>query len=229
MPKENLNLHKNHRLRLKTRFLKEGLENFEPHNVLELLLFYAIPQNDTNDLAHILLNHFGSITGVFNAPFDELIKIKGVGHHTATMIKLIPELFSVYLKDKTDINSRKSYTVDDVAKYLVPIYVTCETEVVHALYFDNRMNLIEDRIVFKGDVNSARLSYKDIAKFALTRDLPNVIVAHNHPNGTPLPSTEDNRTTVTLRDTLRMFNINLVEHLLIAGQKYTKIIEFMEK
>ena len=85
-------MHENHRKRMKERFLREGLTHFEPHNVLELLLFYSIPQKDTNELAHTLIDRFGSLTGVFEAAYTDLIEIDGVKEHTATLIKLIPEL-----------------------------------------------------------------------------------------------------------------------------------------
>ena len=115
MSNQRDNLHRHHRLRLKNRFLRSGLDDFEPHNVLELLLFFAVPQGDTNELAHVLLNKFGSISDVFAAPYSELIKIKGVGDHTATMLKLMPELFKVYIKERTETDGKKSFTVEDAA------------------------------------------------------------------------------------------------------------------
>lgn len=229
MSNQRENLHRHHRLRLKNRFLKSGLEGFEPHNVLELLLFFAVPQGDTNELAHILLNKFGSISDVFAAPYSELIKIKGVGDHTATMLKLMPELFKVYVKERTETDGKKSYTVDDAAKYLAPFYLACDKEVVRALYFDNRMCLVEDAVIFEGDVSSANLSYKKIATTALTRGLPNVIIAHNHPKTSPLPSMDDVTATKGLKQGLKMFNINLVEHIILSGNQYIKVLEMLDK
>lgn len=228
MSNQRENLHRHHRLRLKNRFLKNGLEDFEPHNVLELLLFFAVPQGDTNELAHVLLNKFGSIADVFSAPYSELVKIKGVGDHTATMLKLMPELFKVYVKERTEIDGKKSFTIDEVAKLLVPLYIACENEVVRALYFDNRMSLVENAVIFEGDVNSANLSYKEVAKISLTRGLPNVIIAHNHPNGSPLPSMEDLKTTSKLKESLAMFNINLVEHIIVSGKQYSRVLQVMD-
>ena len=89
-------MHKQHRQRMKKRFLSEGLKNFEPHNVLELLLFYSIPQKDTNETAHALIERFGSLSGVFDAPFEELMRVKGIKEHSATLIKLVPELAQRY-------------------------------------------------------------------------------------------------------------------------------------
>ncbi len=223
------NLHKDHRQRLKNRFLNEGLDSFEKHNILELLLFFAIPQLDTNELAHRLLNEFGSLSGVFNASYDELIGVPGIGSHAATLLKLMPELFAAYLRDKAERGSKKPFTIDDAAKYLIPFYITSQNEVVRALYFDNGMNLMENVVIFEGDVNSAKLSYAEIAKIAILRGYPNVIVAHNHPNGSPLPSLEDNRTTSILNESLKTLNINLLEHIIISGGSYTKILELLKK
>ena len=90
------NLHEGHRQRLKERFLREGLDHFEPHTVLELLLFYAVPQRDTNELAHRLIARFGSLDAVFDAAFDELCAVEGIGRNTATLLKLVPDLTRRY-------------------------------------------------------------------------------------------------------------------------------------
>ena len=91
-----MGLHDGHRQRLIQRFLEEDLDNFEPHNVLELLLFYAIPRKDTNELAHVLIDTFGSLKGVFDAPYEELIKVAGIGPNTAALLKLVPSLTRTY-------------------------------------------------------------------------------------------------------------------------------------
>ena len=85
-------MHENHRERMKHRFLAEGLDHFEPHNILELLLFYAIPQKDTNEIAHSLMERFGSLAEVFDASYDDLVTVPGIKEHSATLIKMIPEL-----------------------------------------------------------------------------------------------------------------------------------------
>ena len=96
-----VHMHSEHRKRLKGRFLREGLEHFEPHNVLELLLFYSIPQKDTNETAHLLMQRFGSLQGVFDAPFEELCRVPGIKEHSATLIKLIPSLARLYAAGET--------------------------------------------------------------------------------------------------------------------------------
>ena len=95
-------MHEGHRKRLRENFLKNGLDNFQSHNVLEMLLFYTIPRSDTNETAHRLIDRFGSLSAVLEAPVEELMKVKGVGERTATFLHLIPEITRVYLKDKQE-------------------------------------------------------------------------------------------------------------------------------
>ena len=84
-----MSVHDGHRQRLKERFCKEGLDNFDEHQVLELLLFYCIPRMDTNPIAHALLNRFGRLAQVLEAPVEELEKVPGIGHNAAVFLSLI--------------------------------------------------------------------------------------------------------------------------------------------
>ena len=95
MPEKNI--HAGHRKRAKAEFLARGLEGLPDHRVLELLLFYAIPQGDVNPLAHRLLEHFGSLSGVFNATHEQLTAVKGIGENTATLIRLVTAVGGRYL------------------------------------------------------------------------------------------------------------------------------------
>ena len=81
-----MSIHDGHRQRLKDRFCKEGLDNFDEHQVLELLLFYCIPRMDTNPIAHALLQRFGSLSQVLEAPVEELEKVPGIGHNAAVFL-----------------------------------------------------------------------------------------------------------------------------------------------
>ena len=90
-----MNTHSGHRQRMKQRFLKEGLDNFDAVNVLELLLFYALPRRDTNLIAHDLLRRFGSLAGVLEAPVEQLQLVPGLGEHAALLISLGTEILLV--------------------------------------------------------------------------------------------------------------------------------------
>ena len=88
-------MHDGHRQRLRERFLREGIDHFEDHNILELLLFFGIPRKDTNVLAHNLMKEFGTLSGVLEAPFEELCKVKGITQNAAFLISMMPQLLSL--------------------------------------------------------------------------------------------------------------------------------------
>ena len=110
-------MHDEHRKRVKENFRKGGLDGFQPHNVLEMLLFYSIPRRDTNEIAHMLINEFGSLAGVFDAPIEALTNVEGIGLESATLIKFIPEIFKVYEASKFS-NREARLSSDDDKKYL---------------------------------------------------------------------------------------------------------------
>ena len=128
------NPHKDHRTRLKRRFLDEGLDNFEEHNVLELALFFAIPQRDTNELAHELIDRFGSLSGVLDASFDSLLEVDGIGEHAATFLKLLPEISRHYMLEKIP-NKFNISNMEQIARYLVAKYAGETEEVAYLLLF----------------------------------------------------------------------------------------------
>lgn len=177
-----MGLHDGHRNRLKNRFLNEGLTNFEDHNVLELLLFYSIPRSDTNEIAHELLNKFGSLHGVFEAGMEDLMSVNGISRHSAVLIKMIPELFVVYGRDKVrDI--QKINSSDDAKQFFIPRFYGKVREEVQLVLLDDKMNIIKWVKIYEGSVNSANVPIRKIVEIAIENRATNVIIAHNHPTG----------------------------------------------
>lgn len=215
--------HEGHRQRLKNRFLNDGLSGFEKHNILELLLFYSIPQKDTNDIAHELLKTFGSLKGVFEADFNELIKVKGVKENTATLLKLIPEVARQYMLEEVD--SEKVFdTVEKIGKYFIRKYIGEINEVVYMMLLDNGYKVINVVRLHEGSVNSSSISLRQIMTEVLKSNASMVVIAHNHPNGAPVPSMEDMNTTYSLKSTLSSYDVKLIEHILVAGNEYFPIM-----
>ena len=135
-------MHEDHRERLRKRFLKEGLDGFEAHNVLELLLFFSIPRRDVNELAHTLIDRFGSVHGVFDASFEELCSVPGIGEYSATLLKLIPELSRVYSTEKN--NPKMILGSEDAAgRFLVDIYRGITVETVYLILLGNKCDIID--------------------------------------------------------------------------------------
>ena len=102
------NIHAGHRRRVKAEFLERGLSGLPAHRVLELLLFYAIPRGDVNPLAHRLVDHFGSLTGVFHATYEQLLEVEGIGENAAVLLQLVPAVSARYLEESASFGRQSS-------------------------------------------------------------------------------------------------------------------------
>lgn len=220
----NKSIHEGHRQRLKNKFLENGFTGFEHHNILEMLLFYSIPRKDTNEIAHDLLNHFGgSLKNVFNASFDELIQVNGISENSATLIKMIPLIAREYLSDYGD--SKESFDSEKrIGEYFVNKFIGETKEVVYAMLLNNKFELIDCVKIHEGSVNSAFVSPRKIIDSVVKQNAAMIVLAHNHPDGNVCPSMEDISTTANLISIFRPFDVELIEHFLVAGNSYSAII-----
>ncbi len=216
-----MGLHEGHRRRLIGRFLDEGLERFEPHQVLELLLFYAIPRKDTNELAHTLMNTFGSVRAVLDAPYERLLEVPGIGEHAASMIKLIPELLRVY--DSEGDDGLYITSADMAARILGARFLGRREELVYALFTDATARCIGVELLHRGSVNATEVSVRALVSRAMACGAVGVLLAHNHPGGMALPSQEDVDTTLRMIAALRMVDIQLMDHLVFGGRDYVSM------
>jgi len=215
-------LHSNHRQRIKNRFNLNGLEGFSDYEVLEFLLFYAIPRQNTNEIAHKLIDSYGSLSAVFNADYDELLSIPSVGAHTATLIKAVPEIARQAQKDYFEKNKDLSdKTV--LEKYIVSLFSMLKTERVYLLLFDNAYRLLDTVNIHEGSVNSIKVAPRILIEKALFKHASIVILAHNHPNGIAVPSSDDITTTKQLKFLFDTIDINFAEHYIVADNKITPI------
>lgn len=217
-----MSIHSGHRQRLKERFLKEGLDNFNELQVLELLLFYCIPRQDTNPIAHVLLDRFGSLAQVLEAPTSELMKVPGIGEATATFLPLMASLCRYYLVHRTASNVILN-TIEQCGEYLLPFFCGRRNEVVYLLCLDAKCKVLSCKEVGEGSVNSASVPIRRIVEMALANNATSVILAHNHPSGMALPSGEDQLTTRRLALSLSTVDIELVDHLVIADDDFVSL------
>lgn len=217
-------LHKGHRARMKERFLREGLDGFAPHEVLELILFYAVPQKDTNGLAHRLLAHFGSLARVLRASHEELCRVEGVGEHVATLLRLWLPAASYALSREYESETRSFATVGQLGDYFINRYAGEASETVYLMLLDNRYGMINCARVYEGAVNSVHVTPRRLIELALRQNAAMAVLAHNHPEGIAIPSSEDIGTTASLRDAFEAVGIPLLEHILVAGNSYTPIM-----
>ena len=216
-------MHKDHRKHTKDRFLSEGLDSFEPHNVLELLLFYSIPQKDTNETAHMLINRFGSLSAVFDAPYDDLLTVPGISEHSATLIKLIPAISRRYAMEKNSKVTKLS-SIEDIGKYLEARYLGVTEETVLLLLLDNKFGLIDCVKVHEGSVNSSAITMRKLIETALFKRASMVVLAHNHPSGVALPSSDDLFTTQQVKRAFDLVEIGMLAHIIVAGDTFTNIL-----
>jgi len=217
-----MNQHQGHRQRMRQRFLTHGLENFDDHSALELLLFYAVPRVNTNGLAHRLLDEFGSLSAVFEAGVEELMRVEGIGENAAALIRLIPAMSGRYQADKNSIG-RILASVEDAGRFVLPYFLGHRDERVVLLCLDAKMKLIDCRPIASGDVTTAHVSVRKVAEQAMRFNAPFVILAHNHVGGLALPSEEDVRSTEKMRLALAQLGISLLDHLVVAGDDYVSM------
>lgn len=217
-------IHKGHRKRLKERFRREGLDRFDEIQVLELLLFYAIPQKDTNPIAHALLDRFGSLDQVLDAPVEELEKVDGIKENASTLLSLITAMARYYMVSRTTKNEIL-LSVKACGDYLLHHFYGRRNEMVYVLCLDAKCKVLCCREVGEGSVNSATVPIRKIMEIALNVNATTVILAHNHPSGIALPSGEDVQTTRRLGAALAAVDITLADHIVVADDDYVSLVQ----
>lgn len=213
-----------HRQRVKDRFRKDGLDSFEEVHVLELLLFYAVPQRDTKDLARALLNRFGSLPLVLEATAEELMTVPGVGENVATYLNLVMSTGRYYAMRKAD----RPVILDSTGKYgryLVDCFMGIRNETVYLLCMDAKCKVLCCQKVGEGDVNSANVPLRRVVEIALGVNATTVILAHNHPSGVALPSAEDVQTTHRVAAALGAMDIILADHVVVADDDFVSLVQ----
>lgn len=215
-------VHSGHRERVKELFLKTGLDSFSPHAVLELLLYYAIPQKDTNPIAHDLMKKFGSLSGVFDAPMEELTKVDGIGKSAAVLLKMVPQLSRLY-EENLDRDKKTICDYDEAGQLFVKKFIGRQNEVVMLMLLDSRERILYCDAVNEGSVTAANIYIKTIVRLAVRYNAVYAILAHNHPSGECLPSKQDLDTTRWIFEALGTVEVRLIDHIIIGGNDYVSL------
>jgi len=210
-----MSIHAGHRQRVKTEFLARGVEGWPDHRVLELLLFYAIPQGDVNALAHELTERFGNLAGVLDASPEELRKVAGVGEHTAVLLRLISAVGSRYQEERGSLNQRIS-TPEEAAGILTPYFYGARNEMVYILCLDGKRKLLGVRKVSEGSIQAADINIRRIVEEAMGLRAAGLYLAHNHISNLAFPSAADWQTTDTIRAALAGVGLSLLDHLIFV-------------
>ncbi len=211
--------HSGHRQRLKRRAELEGIDHFEPHNLLELLLFYTIPRADTNETGHRLLEEFGSFAGVLDASPQALMKVYGVGRETAFFLNMLPSVFRMYTQSQV-LDSRELNDLDEAVELLTAKFTGVDREMLYMLCLDSGNRIKRCVLIAEGDQSNVQLDTRRIVSEALISGASSVILAHNHPSGELKPSAGDYNATIKIGEVLQGVDIPLVEHFIFAKDHF---------
>lgn len=219
------NVHERHRKRVRENVLKNGFKQLEDHQLLELLLFYSLPRGDTNELAHNLINEFDkSLPAVFNATPTELMRVKGVGEHSAIQLAAISELCDRIIK-ATPPKRKIFKSNEEIISLVKKQFVNVTTEKLLIICFDSAMRVKNIDFIAEGDSGRLTSELKNIVSKILEHDPVSVIIAHNHPQGSALPSGADIDATATLSVLLRKLDIALSDHIIVNPNSYYSMRE----
>lgn len=218
-----MGIHDGHRDRMRARFLRGGLGSFAPHEALELLLFYAIPQKDTNGLAHALMDRYGSLSAVLNAPVEDLVTVDGIREKTAVLLHLVPQLWELARMEETLRQEVVLDSSDRAGRFLADRLAGEKTEVIYLLCLDAGCGLIYCERLEEGSANRAHLSVRRVVESAILHAANRVILGHNHPGGSPAPSPEDIGTTEQVRAALNAIDVVLDDHIIVAGERFASM------
>ena len=216
-----MTMHEGHRQRLRERFRREGLENFAPHEVLELLLFYTRARGNVNPLAHKLLETFGSLRGVLEAPVEQLTAVDGVGEETASLLALTVPLFRRYELCLCE-EKRKLKQYHEVEDYCRALLTGLRKERFYVISVSTQMRVLGQRMIAEGDLTEVMAYPRLVVETALNQNAYGVILCHNHPGGEAIPSLGDVDVTRELESLLAKLGIGLMDHIIVAdGQTYS--------
>ena len=218
------NIHEGHRAKMRQRFLVSGLEGFADHEALELLLFYAIPRQDTNPIAHRLMERYGSLSAVLAAPIEDLKKVQGIGESAAILLKAAGQIGSKARMADAEQN-RPLTSVEAVGAYLLDRFAGETHEIVYQLCLDRKGKLLACKRLSDGGAASATIDVRKVVENAILTSASTVILAHNHPSGVALPSDEDCAATTGVQRALGTIGVTLVDHIIVADDDFVSMAQ----
>ncbi|NLF80391.1 MAG: DNA repair protein RadC [Clostridia bacterium] len=216
--------HSGHRQRLKDAALATNLVGMSSYQVLELLLYYAMPYRDTNELAHALIDHFGSLAAVMDANYQSLLEVKGIGPHAATLLTLLPALFRRY---QQDLAAEKAVLLnrEQTIAYIRNLFIGKSYEEFYMICLSGQYRVLQPVMLNQGSLSEVTVYPRIAVEVALRHKAKYVILAHNHPGGSIQPSADDVRLTEKITGVLAELSIRVLDHLVISGEFYFSFSE----
>ena len=219
------NLHEGHREKLRNRFIQDkGFENFEDHQILELLLFYARARVDTNPLAHELLDRFGSLKGVLEARPEQLMTVPEIGPEAAALISMVVPLTRVWHRSAMESPVRIGNS-REAESYCLSILAGERTERFYVVSLNAQCKVLGRRKISEGSLSEVSAYPRMVMETALNYNAHSVLLCHNHPGGTCAPSPEDITSTIQLQQLLNGVGILVLDHIIVANDKTYSMIQ----
>ena len=208
-----------HRARMREKLLERGPEALADYELLEMLLFFAMPKGDTKPLAKALINRFGSFGAVLAAPQDQLLATRGLGPHSVAALKLVQA--SSFRLARAEVMERPVLNNwERLIGYLTAVLAEEKIEQFRILFLDTRNRLIADEAQARGTVNHTPVYPREVVKRALELHATALILVHNHPSGDPTPSREDVAMTAEVKQAVGVLGIALHDHLIIGRGRH---------
>ena len=215
--------HAGHRQRMRERFLANGLEGFAAHEMLELMLFYAIPQRNVNPLAHRLMDHFGSFHGVLEAPVEELRKVEGVGEYAATLLSLFAHVASQLERSRTGDRATLSNR-GEAQRYCRRLLGGLRREYFYVVCLNAQKQVLGDVMISSGSIDEVQAYPRVVVEAALRYNAHSVILCHNHPGGSCIPSKQDVEVTRVLGELFSQLSIILIDHIIVTDTRALSMV-----
>lgn len=210
-----------HRARQKEKFRRMGLDALLDHEVLELLLFYAIPLRDTKPLAHRLLDRFGTLDGVFSATEGELCAVSGVGENTAVLLRMMLPLWR-----RTQLSAARETVLSDserIGDFFCTLLTGERKEQLYAAAIDAKGKLLDCRRLREGDHSTVDIDFRTLVEFVIDSNASYLALAHNHPSGCAIPSARDISATHRACQVLAPLGVRLIDHVIVADGDYVSL------
>jgi DNA repair protein RadC len=207
-----------HRERLRARFRKAGIDGLQDYELLELVLFRAIPRRDVKPLAKELIAKFGGFAEVLAAPIDRLVEVKGVSQNVSEELKIV-QAAAIKLTQERILKRPVITSWNDLLSYCRAAMADEKTELFRIMFLDKKNILIADEVQQRGTVDHTPVYPREVVKRALELGASAIILVHNHPSGDPTPSRADVEMTNQIIKAGAALNIRVHDHI-IVGHKH---------
>jgi len=218
-------LHEGHRKRMKERLFHDGCKSFADHELIEMLLYTTYPRQNTNDKAHEILNEFdNNIELLFDADPADIVNRCKVSDNTAIFFSIASELMHRYMRVR--FSKKKVIDSSDTAgEYAVFLLSREKRECFYVICLDAQSRLIGESLISKGTISETAVYLRNIMEAVFKFNARSIIIAHNHPGGSLIPTSDDISTTAQIIKIMNQIDIYVVDHIIVADDKYVSLCD----